>query len=512
MSFNVEAAEFKPRFVSAAKPDGKTPSPNLAPTRATGSSHGQQSPQGEHGNTPDRQGRQKTMAEVISEKLKPVQSSAATGGHGVSPVELPAGATATPNLGPAATPILGPRSPAHGPRTPAVNPRTPGLIPKTPGVAPKTPPLLPRAVRPGDIIPPSAAPAGGAGETAQQDRFHGKPRRASAKGNSPSQTQETAGPKKIQYTRQEMQRVLVEVQGVLQLAAQTQPRLSFPPFHGIPQSFAKYFEVRCHVDFINWDSPLLLPPKPLPTPSGAADPTQLAPIQGSVVCATCSALDQTSCLSIADLVKRVRHQEKNAGGGFLTQGGEVVLSSLAVLLAFEHRKTSMRMKRLAEKYPQTKRLVHQFLCGEGFHIPPPPLGNDEAWGRMLRRLKFDYIRDNRTKIYTELSKNWKKGHTQFEQFVHFAYYRDAVTAWPTKAMITHSQKPILVACITGDIDAMILLAELGYFVPSDAFWDILPYFGQLDEATYFTLRHLCLYYFKKQQRGLALGAGRWVAH
>ena len=118
----------------------------------------------------------------------------------------------------------------------------------------------------------------------------------------------------------------------------------------------------------------------------------------------------------------------------------------------------------------------------------------------MLRLKFNWIRDSLTPIYTELSKYWKKSHTPFEQFAHFLFFRDDRPCRQTKNMITHAQKPVLVAAIAGDVEAMVLLAELGFFVPPDYYWN-LPFMDAarkaMDPAVHATLRHLGVYYYAK---------------
>ena len=365
-----------------------------------------------------------------------------------------------------------------------------------------TPPQKP-AADPMQAPPPANAPSSSSsgGFSSKSPKFKGKP---------------------LKYTQSQLLAVKKDVWKRLSEAAETEERVDHPPFHGVPKSFVPFFNIeRAHLDIINWESPLMAMNHTGPPPPYDRDQRSVRPRSGSNGgenadipshhCITCANIRSGACDFIASVVQAAKNREKAHGHGFLSQGGEVIHSAVALLLTFDHRQTSRKMKKLAEKYPKVKSLVNEFLCGEGFHIPPPNIADEEAWGRLISRLRLDWIRDNRTKVYTELSKYWKRSHTQFEQFAHLLFYRDAMPNFQTKGMITHSQKPVLVACIAGDVDAVVLLAEMGFFVLADVFWDMLPYFKELNPRTYTTLRHLCVYYFKKQQRRLTLATSYHIS-
>lgn len=216
-------------------------------------------------------------------------------------------------------------------------------------------------------------------------------------------------------------------------------------------------------------------------------------------CVTCAS-NNKPCASVQLIIDNVmRHERQSALGAFFMQNPAVVGYSLLVLQVFEGKRTSMRMRTLKEKCPKVPGIVKQFLCGDGFHIPPPSIAAHEKWQVLLERLKFTWIRDNRTRIYTELSRNWKRTHSPFEQFMHFYFFRTAMPFHKTKGMLLHRQKPVIIACLAGDIEAVVLLCELGFEVPSDLLWERLPYFKEyLDPKVYCVLRHLCVHYYRAQ--------------
>lgn len=216
-------------------------------------------------------------------------------------------------------------------------------------------------------------------------------------------------------------------------------------------------------------------------------------------CVKCAS-DAIPCEPVHLIIDNVmRHERKTSLGAFFMQSPEVVGYSLLLLQVFEGKRTSTKLRTLKEMCPKVPGLVKEFLCGGGFHISPPPIAASEKWDILLERLKFTWIRDNRTRIFTELSRHWKRSHSPFEQFMHFFFYRKAVPLHKTKGMMLHRQKPVIVACLAGDIEATVLLCELGFEVPSDLMWERLPYFKEcLDPKLYCVLRHLCVHYFRQQ--------------
>jgi hypothetical protein len=310
-------------------------------------------------------------------------------------------------------------------------------------------------------------------------------------------------PRKARFTKAELKAIQAPA---LQSVAR-EPRVAIPPFHGVPASLQSYLNLRNYIEFVDIEaatrivetvSPTL---NPLPTPP-SEKPTFNDPVM-DYYCVQCSKGPQP-CGPIGEIVRGVRRREQqNLLGAFLFQQGEVVMGQVATLLVFDSKRSSMRMRKLKEQCPQAIKIIKEFLCGEGFHIPPPPVTAHDQWRTLNQMLKFDSIRDSKTIIYTELSKYWKKSHTPFEQFAHFLFYRDDAPAHRSKNMITHAQKPVLVAVLSGDLDAVVMLSELGFFVPPDYYWSF-PFFKDAlrDARMYNVMRHLCIYYYQKQsERG-----------
>lgn len=211
------------------------------------------------------------------------------------------------------------------------------------------------------------------------------------------------------------------------------------------------------------------------------------------------------CAAIRDVVAAaVRRAASDRLGAALLQPGDVVRGLLQMALVFEARQSSLRLRALAERCPDVVDRVRQFLCGEGFHLPLPRVTAHQEWKTLNLMLKFDWIRDSRTRIFTEISKRWKKRHTQFEQFVYFFEYRDDRPVYPVKNMLTQSTKPVLVSVLSGDVLAVVLLARLGFFVPPDYYWDIFAFFEESllrksrDKRAYHLMRHLCLHLAERQ--------------
>ncbi|KAG8344317.1 hypothetical protein ERJ75_001446600 [Trypanosoma vivax] len=206
--------------------------------------------------------------------------------------------------------------------------------------------------------------------------------------------------------------------------------------------------------------------------------------------------------TVAGVVRRAASSRLSA---VLLQSGDVVQGLLQLALVFEARQSSLRLRMLAESHPMVVNRVRDFLCGEGYHLPLPKVTEHSQWQTLNSLLKFDWIRDNRTRIFTEISKKWKKRRTQFEQFVHFYEYRDARPVRRVKNMLTHCTKPVLVSLLSGDIFAVVILARLGFFVPPDYYWDIFPFFRETllrkdrDGRLYSTMRHLCLHLAERQR-------------
>jgi len=205
------------------------------------------------------------------------------------------------------------------------------------------------------------------------------------------------------------------------------------------------------------------------------------------------------CDAIQEIVDSVVAEERAKHGAFLLQDPQAIFGQVELQLVFDSPSTTRRMRAFKEQCPAAVARIKQFLCGPGFHSAPPKANNDDAWNALLSRLRFDAIRDNRTPIYTELSKHWKKRHTPFEQFAHFLSFRDSMPVHFTLNMLTHGQKPALVAALCGDTTAFVLLARLGFAIPSDVQWERTPFMRDtLDTRRHAVLRHLNTYFFRRQ--------------
>ncbi|CBH16233.1 hypothetical protein, conserved [Trypanosoma brucei gambiense DAL972] len=201
----------------------------------------------------------------------------------------------------------------------------------------------------------------------------------------------------------------------------------------------------------------------------------------------------------------VRRAASNRLSAVLLQSGNVVWGLIQLTLVFEAKQSSLRLRVLAERHPNIVSLIREYLCGEGYHLPLPKITEHKQWQELNSILKFDWIRDNRTRVFTEISRRWKQRHTQFEQFVHFFGYRDAKPQHQVKNMLTNCAKPVFISILSGDIVAVVLLARLEFFVPPDYYWDIFPYFAETllkkgsDGKTYAVMRHLCQHFHERQQ-------------
>jgi hypothetical protein len=205
------------------------------------------------------------------------------------------------------------------------------------------------------------------------------------------------------------------------------------------------------------------------------------------------------CPAIQSIIDSVVDEERAKHGAFLLQDPSVVFGQIELQLVFDSPSATRRMKHMKTSCPKAFNCIKEFLCGPGYHLAPPKADRHDAWAAMMARLKFDLIRDNATPIYTELSKNWKKRHSPFEQFAHFLFFRDSMPAHATYNMLTHAQKPALIAAMAGDTTAFVMLARLGFAVPSDVQWQHTPFMkDMLDTRRFAVLRHLNTYFFRKQ--------------
>ncbi|CCW66147.1 unnamed protein product [Phytomonas sp. Hart1] len=192
--------------------------------------------------------------------------------------------------------------------------------------------------------------------------------------------------------------------------------------------------------------------------------THLCPICAHA-CGPCAVLDPVF-RQITQRLLRTRL------GACLLQSDNVVWAQLQLALVFESKKSSLRMRLLAEKHPAVVRRVGEYLYGEGYHLRLPVVTAHNEWRELTKMLKFDAIRDNLTRIKTDLSKRWRQYHTPFEQFVFFFSFRDDRPKGVVKNVVTQSVKPGMVAILTGDLMAMYLLHKLGFFIPPDYYWEV----------------------------------------
>lgn len=138
-------------------------------------------------------------------------------------------------------------------------------------------------------------------------------------------------------------------------------------------------------------------------------------------------------------------------------------------------------------------------------MPLPAITDHDAWSVLLHLLCFDAIRDNCTRVVTDLSRHWRRRTTAFEQFVYFFAFRDDRPQSRVRNIITRSVKPGMVAMLSGDMVAMTLLHYLGFYTPHDYYWQVYPFLQQAlgHSATYYdVIRHLGHYLSCKQDKNL----------
>jgi hypothetical protein len=319
---------------------------------------------------------------------------------------------------------------------------------------------------------------------------------------------------RVRYTRQQL---LALRPAAMELITRG-PIVDHPPFLKIPESFAPLLELPHALEYLNVDAATQLVERrsymsPLLSSSSSALHARVREVQGTETeddiaharrynCAVCAEGGPLPCPAIQRIIQRAsKFAMSTKLGAALMQPALVVESLLRLALLFDAKQSSLRLRLLAERSPRVVHLVEEYLCGEGYHLPLPPVTAHEEWAAMNAMLKFDAIRDNKTRIITDLSKHWKKRRTQFEQFVHFFAFRDARPVRPVKNIVTQSVKPGMVAMLMGDVTAVLLLHRLGFFIPPDYYWSVYPFLRQaLGEGTltYDVVRHLGLYFSSVQ--------------
>jgi hypothetical protein len=68
-----------------------------------------------------------------------------------------------------------------------------------------------------------------------------------------------------------------------------------------------------------------------------------------------------------------KNWSKSAVGAFMMQSPDVIAHSLLLLQVFEGKRTSIKMRNLKDKCPKVVGIIKAYLCGDGFHISPPPI-------------------------------------------------------------------------------------------------------------------------------------------
>lgn len=324
----------------------------------------------------------------------------------------------------------------------------------------------------------------------------------------------------VRYTKQQ----LLSLRPAAMECVTRGPIVDHPPFLKIPESFARLLELPHALEYVNVDAATRLVEhrsyvSPLLTSSSSARAYVAGPAVATVGaeendaeddiaharlyrCAVCAEGGPLPCPAIQRVIQRAsKFAMSTKLGAALMQPALVVESLLRLALVFEAKQSSLRLRLLAERSPRVVHLVEEYLCGEGYHLPLPCVTAHAEWAAMNAMLKFDAIRDNKTRVITDLSKHWKKRRTQFEQFVHFFAFRDARPVRPAKNIITQSVKPGMVAMLMGDVTAVLLLHRLRFFIPPDYYWSVYPFLRQsLGEGTlaYDVVRHLGLYFSSVQ--------------
>lgn len=314
-----------------------------------------------------------------------------------------------------------------------------------------------------------------------------------------------AAPQIIQYSKQ---RLLSLQPAALELVARGRI-VDAPPYLKIPESFARLLTLPFALEYLNVGAASdLVQHRPCTNPLFATSSLGSGRVEHdekllrNYHCLICSMGDEQPCFAVRQVLQRTtKHILSSRLSAALLQPPEVVWGLTQILLVFEAKQSSLRLRLLAERFPLVRHKVEEYLCGEGYHLPLPSVTAHEEWRRVNEILKFDAIRDNRTRIITDLSKHWKRRSTQFEQFVHFFSLRTARPVRQVKNMITHAVKSGMVAMLTGDLTALFLLHRLGFFVPPDYYWTVFPFLQQaLGEGTltHDVVRHVGAYLSSRQ--------------
>ncbi|EPY34722.1 hypothetical protein STCU_01380 [Strigomonas culicis] len=286
------------------------------------------------------------------------------------------------------------------------------------------------------------------------------------------------------------------------------PIVDAPPFLKLPAAFARLLDLPFALEFLDVDtaSGLVQGRKydsPLTHQHRARDPTKLY----DYTCPVCAQGGEHPCEALASVMKQVtRHALNSKLAAVLLQAPAVVSGLLKLASSSRPSRARCGCGCWPRRHPRIPRLVGEYLFGEDYHLPLPPIVAHEDWQTLNSLLRFDYILKNRTRVKTDLSKHWRKRHNQFEQFVYFYGFREEPTS-ESKAvnMITRSVKPGMVAMLAGDVAAVLLLHNLDFFIPYDYYWSVFPYLDEAlgtDSPTYCVMRHLGLHLSSKQRKDM----------
>jgi len=265
-----------------------------------------------------------------------------------------------------------------------------------------------------------------------------------------------------------------------------------PPFTRVPKSVLPLLALRNFQEFVDVDALSSLVSDLHPTND-----------LGNRYCLNCSRGPQP-CPAVADAIDTVRTRLRSTRlGAFVQQGWLVVSTEVLLQLVFYSKVSKIALRGVAQRAPKVVQLVRSFLTGaEKPAVRTPAVTDHGEWNALMALLSFDAIRDNRTKLYTDISRNWIRSRTPFEQFAHFLYFCEARPIHPVRNMLINAQKPTMVAVLTQNSDAFVALADLGFLIPPDFYWD-LPIFSPPPTNDVYVnecLRHLGVFFYQVQSR------------
>lgn len=200
---------------------------------------------------------------------------------------------------------------------------------------------------------------------------------------------------------------------------------------------------------------------------------------------------------VAQSPSEIIHTVEHIVPPFLLQTFEVITAALAVETALPQR-----------RYPASLcRLVLTFLCAEeGFHLLAPASGTttgEAQYAMYMTLLGFDRLRDNSTPVYTQLSQRWRLFTPPSLQFQYFLKFRDWEPPEGVTGMLVHRQKPVLAACITLNVVALVVLAKLRFWIVPDSWFvrgsPLLSYWDSSVDALR-CFENLCDHFMEQKSR------------